>query len=122
LLATHLIHDLDSKFTAEFDAILEAAKVDVVETAPRAPNQNAICERVILSIRSECLNNFIVFGETHLKYLLENYLCYYNVLRPHQGVGNVPLRKGEEEPLKIGKIVCTEMLGGVPKLYERQAA
>jgi hypothetical protein len=76
----------------------------------------------VLSIKSECLDHFIVFGEDHLRHLVDEYLKYYLEVRPHQGVGNVPLKTHKGEPATDGKVVCHERLGGVLKHYGRQAA
>jgi transposase InsO family protein len=61
--------------------------------APRAPWQNPFAERVIGSIRRECLDHVIVFNEQHLRRLLRAYLAYYNATRPHQSLHNrAPIR------------------------------
>ena len=119
---SHLIHDLDTKFTKEFDARLEAEGIEITKVGPAAPNLNAHAERWVLSIKSECLDHFIVFGEDHLRHLVDEYLKYYLEVRPHQGVGNVPLKTHKGEPATDGKVVCHERLGGVLKHYGRQAA
>lgn len=119
---THLIHDLDTKFTKEFDALLEAEQIKITKVGPAAPNLNAHAERWVLSIKSECLDHFIVFGEDHLRLLVDEYLKHYLQERPHQGVANVPLRPYEGEPPTEGEVVCHERLGGLLKHYQRQAA
>ena len=87
-----------------------------------APNLDAFAERWVLSIRQECLDHFVVFGEEHLRLLVFSYLQFYNERRPHQGVGNVPLKVVADEPPSEGEIVCHEQLGGLLKHYERKAA
>jgi putative transposase len=59
-----LIHDLDTKFTKAFDERLKADGIEPVKVGPAAPNLNAHVERFVLSIKSECLDHFIVFGKT----------------------------------------------------------
>jgi transposase InsO family protein len=59
-----------------------------VITAPRAPWQNPFAERVIGSIRRECLDHFLILNEAHLRRLLRAYLVYYNPMRPHQALAN----------------------------------
>ena len=122
---TLLIRDRDSKFTAEFDAILKSEGLDAKKVGPWAPNLNAYAERWVQSVRQECLEHFIVFGEAHLRHILGEYVAYYNEERPHQGVGNARLRRvGEEEPpteVAEGAIVCRQRLGGLLKHYHRQA-
>ncbi len=118
---THLIHDLDTKFTQQFDEILGGDGAEIVKVGPLAPNLNAHAERWVLSIKSECLDHFIVFGEDHLRHLATEYLAHYNGERPHQGLENVPLSEPHES-LKDGEVLCFERLGGRLKHYERKAA
>ena len=75
---THLVLDNDTKFTAGFREILAADGVEVVRTAVRAPNMNAVCERALQSLQTECLDHFIVFGEDHLRHLINEYLYHQN--------------------------------------------
>ena len=123
---TLLIRDHDSKFTAEFDAILKSEGIETKKVGPRAPNLNPYAERWVQTVRQECLEHFIVFGEAHLRHILGNYETYYNEERAHQGVGNTRLRRfGEKEPpneIAEGAIHCRERLGGLLKHYYRQAA
>ena len=119
---THLIHDLDTKFTKAFDERLRADGVEPVKVGPAAPNLNAHAERLVLSIKSECLDHFIVFGEDHLRHLVSSFVEHYNTERPHQGVGNVPLKIAGDVPTNEGEIVCHERLGGLLRHYERKAA
>ena len=119
---THLIHDLDTKFTKAFDDRLNADGIEPVKVGPAAPNLNAHAERFVLSIKSEALDNFLVFGEDHLRYLIHEYLAHYSSERPHQGVGNVPLKVVADKSPSEGEIVCHERLGGVLRHYERKAA
>ncbi len=122
----YLIMDLDSKFTAEFRDILKTDGVEPIRVGPCKPNLNAHAERFVLSIKSECLDHFVVFGQKHLQYLIDQYLQYYNRERPHQGVGNRPLTEASAEPATLplpqGEVVCDERLGGLLKHYHRQAA
>jgi putative transposase len=86
----YLIRDLDGKFTNEFDTTLESAGLEILRVGPRAPNLNAYCERWVGSVKGECLSRFIVFGQAHLRYLLDEYLAYYHLARPHQGLATRP--------------------------------
>jgi len=86
-----LICDRDTKFTAQFKRTLEAADVRTVLTPYRAPNANAYAERFVLSIKSECLNRMVLFGESSLRRAVTEYIEHYNVERPHQGLENEPL-------------------------------
>ncbi|MDB4786335.1 transposase [Planctomycetaceae bacterium] len=97
----------------------------MIKTPHKSPNLNAHCERVIQSIKHEALDYFVVFGEDHLNHIVSSFVEYYNTLRPHQGVENVPLSGAvpEQQTANIDsdEIVCHEWLGGVLKHYERSA-
>ncbi len=116
----YLIVDRDSKFTDPFTRILADAGVNVVRTAFQAPNMNAIAERWVLSIKSECLDRMILFGEDSLRRALREYGAHHHTERPHQGLGNelvAPIK-----PVGNGEIVETERLGGLLRSYDRSAA
>jgi putative transposase len=121
-----LLRDRDSKFVQEFDAILETEGIEVTSIGVRAPNQNAVAERFVQSVKRECLDHFIVFGEAHLRHILSEYLLYYHQFRPHQGLGNRPLGAPEsakaEADRPLGEVVCQERLGGLLRHYQRRAA
>jgi putative transposase len=123
---TMLIHDLDSKFTKEFDALLEGEGVRIKKVGPRAPNLSPHAERWVRSVRAECLDPFVVLGEAHLRHLLLCYVGWYNTVRPRQGVNNEPLcgLPAEDGPptLSLADVHCEESLGGLLKHYSRRAA
>ena len=120
LPASHVIHDWDTKYTAQFDAILETDDIEVHRVGPVKPNLNAYAERFVQTIQHECLDHFVVLGERHLNYIAREYVEHYHTERPHQALGNAP-------PLTIigesdGEIVCQERLGGLLKHWTRNAA
>jgi putative transposase len=120
----YLLRDRDSKFVKEFDDILRSEGIEVVQTGVRAPNQNAIAERFVGSVKRECLDHFVVFGEDHLRHLLREFLAHYHDCRPHQGLGNVPLNglpPSADRPLSLAEVRCEQRLGGVLKHYSRAA-
>ena len=117
-----LLRDMDGKFPKEFDAVFKAAGVEVMPVGPRAPNLNAFAERFVLSIKSECLDHFMVFGEEHLRYLVEQFTIHYLEERPHQGLENSLITAPSADPDTTGAIVCQERMGGLLKHYYRQAA
>lgn len=88
--------------------------------APRAPWQNPFAERVIGSIRRECLDHVIVFSERHLRRLLRSYLAYYNATRPHQALHSDSPHSREVQP-PAGRIVATPQVGGLHHRYQRVA-
>jgi putative transposase len=72
-----LIRDRDTKYTASFDAVFAAEVVRVIKTPIQAPRANAICERVIGTIRRECLDRILILGCRHLKAVLAEYVEHY---------------------------------------------
>ncbi len=87
---------------------------------------NSIAERWVKSIKEECLQHFLVFGEDHLRYLISEYVDYYHQSRPHRSLNYLPPDRQEEpeevDTISIGDVVRRESLGGVLSWYERRAA
>jgi len=83
----YLIHDRDSIFSAEVDRTVENLGLKVLRTPVRAPQANAYCERLIGTIRRECLDFMIPFGEKHLRTILREWAAHYNHARPHRSLG-----------------------------------
>ena len=113
-----LIHDWDKLFTKDFRSILEAGGIKCVKTTVASPNMNPFVERFIRSIKSECLNKMLIFGESHLRYLVNEYMEHYHTERPHQGLDSNII---EPPPVGSGEIICHERLGGLLKSYRRAA-
>ncbi|MBI1370874.1 MAG: transposase [Planctomycetes bacterium] len=107
-----------------FDAIFESEGVIVKKVGPLAPNMNAYAERWVQSLKHECLNHFVVFGERHLQRLVDEYVAYYQELRPHQAIGNVVLDPNSSSPLAYNDetVDSQDILGGLIKHYYRKAA
>ena len=78
-----LMRDADKKFSAAFDEFFRTMNVQVKQIPYRSPNLNPYAEGWVGTIKRECLNHFIVFGERHLRYLVREYLAYYNTERAH---------------------------------------
>jgi transposase InsO family protein len=85
--------------------------------APRSPWQNAYAERLIGSIRRECLDRVVVAGEAHLRRILKSYADYYNRARTHRSLSkDCPIRR----PIQTtGVISSTRLLGGLHHVYAR---
>jgi putative transposase len=83
----YLIHDRDSVFSAEVDAALNGFGLKVLKTPVRSPMANAYCERVIGTIRRECLDYMIPLNDRHLKRIVREYITHYNRGRPHSALG-----------------------------------
>lgn len=114
----YLIHDRDPLFTKEFREILKSSGIKPIRTLPMAPHLNCVVERFVRSIKSECLNRMLIFGERHLEYVIQEYMEHYHTERAHQGIGNEII---EPPPQGEGEVVCRERLGGLLKSYRRAA-
>jgi putative transposase len=79
-----LIHDRDPVFTTAFAEVFRSEGLRVVPTLPKTPRMNAICERVIGTLRRELLDRILILGERHLALVLGEYVAHYNGHRPHQ--------------------------------------
>jgi putative transposase len=123
---THLIRDFDGKFGTEFDATLAAQDIKVVKVGPRRPLMNCYAERWVGTVRQQCVHHFVVLGERHLCYLVAEFTHHYNLDRPHQGVGNVPLSPSNSPPspdtASTKDIDSRQRLGGLLKHYHQRAA
>jgi hypothetical protein len=82
-----LIHDRDSIFSLELDRAVAAMGVRILKTPVRAPKANAVCERLVGTIRRECLDFLIPPGQRHLKHLLNRWVLHYNYGRVHMSLG-----------------------------------
>ena len=117
----YLILDRDTKFTAQFRGILEDAGVRMVTTTFQAPNMNAIAERWVLSVKSECLDHMILFGEPSLRRALREYGAHFHGERPHQGLANELIAPGPTVDSPTGEIQETQRPGGILRSYRRVA-
>jgi transposase InsO family protein len=79
-----LIHDRDPLFTTAFGGVFKAEGLQVITTLPRTPRMNAICERVIGTLRRELLDRTLILSERHLALVLREYVIHYDGHRPHQ--------------------------------------
>jgi len=116
----YLIRDRDGVFGLEVSRRLESMRIEEVLTAAQSPWQNAYAERLIGSIRRECLNHFVILNARHLKKTLAAYFRYYHQSRPHLALGKqCPI---ELPIMDCGRIIETPELGGLHHRYERTAA
>ena len=87
----YLLHDRDSIFGKHLDESIKALGLSILKSQPRSPKANSICERVIGTIRRECLDWLIPLTESHLREILKSWVAHYNGGRPHSSLGpNVP--------------------------------
>ena len=117
-----LIRDRDAKYSRAFDEVFRSEGVRVIQTPVQAPNANASAERFVRTIRNECLDRTLVFGERRLKMILREFVRHYNTERPHRGLC---LETPEPQPvakLTAGRVVRVAKLGGLINEYHRIAA
>jgi transposase InsO family protein len=120
--ARYLIHDRDAKYTQSFDQILKAAGTAVVRLPPQSPNLNAFAERFVKTIKTECLEQFVLFGENSLRHVIREYLAHYHAERNHQGIENVIPFPDRRLEAREGTIPKAERLGGLLNFYHRRSA
>ena len=118
----YLLMDRDTKFCESFRSFLDDEGVTAVQLPPKSPNLNAHLERFMRSIKSECLNRMIFFGENSLRRAVADYLAHYHEERNHQGLQNKIVDPGEKVGQIAGQIECRERLGGMLRYYHRDVA
>ncbi len=117
----YLIRDRDGVYGNDFRNRVDNMGIEEVLTAPRSPWQNPYCERLIGSIRRECLDHVIVLHERHLKRTLAAYFDYYHNCRTHLSLErNSPLPR-EVEPPSRGDVISIPQVGGLHHRYTRAA-
>ena len=117
-----MIRDRDGVYGGVFRARVLAMGIEEVVTAPRSPWQNPFVERVIGSIRRECLDHVVVLNEWHLRRILASYLAYYHRSRTHLSLGKDAPDGLPVQPVGGGKIVAIPQVGGLHHRYVRLAA
>jgi putative transposase len=120
----YLIRDRDCKFSENFDEQMNKYGVEVRKTPVKNPSCNIYAERWVWSAKHECLNYFTILGKHHLEYIIEEYVDYYNRIRPHQSVGNRPITESlylSSQPT-VGEIERIDIMGGLFHHYKRKAA
>lgn len=117
-----LIRDNDQIFKGPFTNRTKALGIETVRTALHSPWQNAYCERLIGSIRRECLDHVIVLGERHLRRVLGRYVDYYNNSRTHRSLDNDSPFGRSVEPPEMGQVIAIPKVGGLHHRYTRKAA
>ena len=118
----YLIRDRDGVYDQAVVDSLETMGIDQILTAPRSPWQNGCCERVIGTIRRECLDHVVALGYKHLRRVLKEYMAYYHESRTHLGLGkDTPELRAIQSP-DVGAVECEPALGGLHHRYFRKAA
>jgi putative transposase len=121
----YLLRDRDAVYGRGFPRRAEALGIRTLLTPFRAPRANAIAERVVRSLRQECLDHVLVLNERHLEQVLQEDLAYYNSARPHRSLDLVPPLPGPRPSrtpnAPLGRIVARPVLGGLHHVYQRAA-
>lgn len=128
-----VIHDRDCIFAPDVDSALRGFGVRVLKTPPKAPQANSFCERLVGTIRRECLDYLIPFGEKHLKAILKEFVLHYNRGRPHSALGpGIPEPPHAKVPVSVHRhklpaghrVTKTAILAGLHHEYrlEKEAA
>jgi len=102
--------------------VLESTATKVVLLPPKSPNLNAHIERYMRSMKSECLERMVFFGERSLRRTLAEFVKHYHQERNHQGLGNRLIEPSVEVGRVEGEVACRSRLGGLPRYYYREAA
>jgi putative transposase len=120
--ARYLIRDRDGIYGLTFQDQVKALDIEEVVTAPRSPWQSPYVERVIGTLRRECLDHVIILGEAHLRRTIRSFLTYYHGARTHLALGkDAPVARAVQPP-EQGHVVAISEVGGLHHRYERRAA
>ena len=116
-----LLRDRDSIYGQFFRQRIKHMRIEQVVTAYRSPWQSPYVERIIGSIRRECLNHVIVLNEVHLRRILASYFDYYHESRAHLSLDrNAPVPRRVERPSE-GEVIAIPQVGGLHHRYRRAA-
>ena len=122
--ATYPIHDRDPLLTAAFREILKDSGVKCVKIPAQSPDCNPHAERSVETIKYECLNHFVFFGERRLRYVIKEFVAHYHRERFHQGLGswsrNRPTRIGRTAKLSAGRDSAECSTSTVGRLHDRR--
>jgi putative transposase len=119
----YLFRDRDAKFVPAFDAVSAAANIQIITTPPQAPRANAVCERMVSTLRRELLDRILIVNQAQLRRMLDGYVLHYNDHRPHRTLGQRPPnhRVSVAPPAEGSVRRRTEILGGLVNKYHRAA-
>ena len=120
--ARFLIRDRAGQFTSSFDAVFTAEGIRILASPPQAPRANAICERMIGTLRRELFDRLLIVNEHHLRRVLTEYLLHYNTARPHRFLRQLTPAQADSQPpepinLADHRIRQKQVLGGLTREY-----
>jgi putative transposase len=119
---SHLIRDRAGQFTAAFDTVLTDAGITVLKIPPRCPRANAYAERFVLTVRTELTDRLLIFGEQHLRHVLNGYVRHNNGQRPHRSRQLRPPRPDHPVPARpTRRITRRTILDGLLNEYQSAA-
>jgi transposase InsO family protein len=118
----YLLRDRDASYGLGFRSRVEAMNIRQVITAPRSPWQNAYVERVIGSIRRECLDHLVIFNERHLRRVMSSYVDYYQRTRTHLSLDKDCPDSRPIQHRSAGRVVAIPKIGGLHHRCEHLAA
>jgi transposase InsO family protein len=117
-----LIRDRAGQFTESFDTVFIADGIRILRSPPQAPRANAVCERIIGTLRRELFDRLLIVNEQHLRRVLTEYLIHYNKARPHRTLGQLPPAQAHARPPQIDltehRIRRKQILGGLTHEYQ----
>jgi putative transposase len=118
-----LIRDRAGQFTDSFDAVFTADGIRILASPPQAPRANAICERIIGTLRRELFDPLLIVNEHHLHRVLTEYLRHYNTARPHRALGQLAPAQASARPPELvnlagHRIRRRQVLGGLTHEYQ----
>jgi len=117
----YLIRDNDSKFGSCFARVAATSAIEILKTPYHAPRANAICERFMRSVRQECLDHLFILHERQLHRVLNQYISYFNLSRPHQGIGQQlpePRKSAPSSHHAGDKVIALPRVGGLHHDYQ----
>jgi transposase InsO family protein len=118
----YLVRDRAGQFTRSFDAVLADSGINVIQIPPRCPQANCFAERFVGTVRAELTDRMLIFGQRHLRLLLNEYVRHYNTQRPHRGQQLRPPRpEHTTQEVEGPNIVRRPILGGLINEYRRAA-
>ena len=117
-----LVRDRDAKFTSSFDEVFRSDDIRIIRTPIRAPRANAFAERFVGTVKRECLDRMLIFGQRHLEAVIHEYVEHYNGHRPHRSLGQLPPQPKGIAPTDLknvdpSRLKRTDRMGGLVHEY-----